>query len=137
MKMLKFGGYINILIAIAHIISLSNAEYFFEVTGVGENMRRNAEIHTLLPHAMTLFVAILFLIFGLYGLSGAGKIKKLPLLKIGIFTIATIYLLRGIIGSVINIAFEAPFLWYHLLFSICALGIGFLYLSGGLQIWKK
>lgn len=109
MKMLKLGGYINILIAIAHIVCLFNAEYFFEVTGVGENMRRNAEIHPLLPYAMTVFVTIIFFIFGLYGLSGAGKIKKLPLLKIGIFAIAAIYLLRGVVGSIINIGFESSF----------------------------
>lgn len=62
MKMLKLGGCINILIAIAHIICLFNAEYFFEITGIGENMRRNAEIHPLLPYVMT----ILYLSFSLY-----------------------------------------------------------------------
>lgn len=136
MKMLKLGGYINILIAIAHIICLFNAQYFFEVTGVGENMRRNAEIHPLLPYAMTIFVSVIFFIFGLYGISGAGKIRKLPLLKVGIFTIATIYLIRGVVGAIANIAFESSFQWYHLLFSICALGIGLSYLSGGLRKWK-
>lgn len=135
--MLKLGGYINILIAIAHIVCLLNAEYFFEVTGVGENMRRNAEIHPFLPYAMTIFVAVVFFIFGLYGLSGAEKIRKLPFLKIGIFAIAAIYLFRGIFGSIINIGFESAFQWHHLLFSLCALGIGLLYLLGGLQRWKK
>lgn len=136
MKMLKLGGYINILIAIAHIICLINAEYFFEVTGVGENMRRNAEIRPFLPYAMTIFVALIFFIFGLYGLSGAGKIRKLPLLKVGIFIIAAIYLIRGAVGAIVNIGFESSFQWHHLLFSICALGIGLLYLLGGLRKWK-
>ena len=135
--MLKLGGYINILIAVAHIICLFNAEYFFEVTGVGENMRKNSEIYPLLPYAMTIFVAIIFFIFGLYGLSGADKIKKLPLLKVGIFTIATIYLIRGVVGAIANIGFEASFQWQHLLFSVCALGIGLLYLLGGLDKCKK
>lgn len=136
MKMLKLGGYINILIAIAHIICLVNADYFFEITGVGEDMRRNAEIHPLLPYTMTIFVAIIFFIFGLYGLSGAGKIRKLPLLKVGVFSIAAIYLIRGIVGTIVNIGFESSFQWHHLLFSACALGIGSLYLLGGLRIWK-
>lgn len=136
MKMLKLGGYINILIAIAHIICLFNAEYFFEVTGVGENMRRDAEIHPFLPYVMTIFVAVIFFIFGLYGLSGAGRIRKLPLLKIGIFAIAAIYLFRGVAGSIINIGFESLFQWHHLLFSLCALGIGLLYLLGGLKKWR-
>ena len=135
--MLKLGGYINILIAIAHIICLFNAQYFFEVTGVGENMRRNAEIHPLLPYAMTIFVSVIFFIFGLYGISGAGKIRKLPLLKVGIFTIATIYLMRGVVGVIANIGSESSFQWHHLLFTVCALGIGLLYLLGGLRKWEK
>lgn len=137
MKLLKLGGYINILIAIAHIIGLFWAQEMYDYTGVGENMRKNAEIHPFLPTAMTLFVSIFFFIFGLYGFSAIGMIKKLPLLKLGIFTIATIYLFRGAVGSVINIGFESSFQWHHLLFSFCALGIGFLYLIGGLQKWKK
>lgn len=133
MKLLQLGGYLNIIIAIAHIICLYDAQYFFEVTGVGGNMQQNAEIHPFLPYAITIFVAVVFFIFGLYGLSGAGKIKVLPLLKIGIFSIAGIYLFRGIIGSIINIGFESSFQWHHLLFSICALVIGLLYLLGGLK----
>lgn len=136
MKMLKLGGYINILIAIAHIICLFSAEYFFEVTGIGENMKKNAEIHPFLPYAMTIFVSIIFFIFGLYGLSGAGKIKKMPLLKVGIFTIAAIYLIRGVVGAIANIGFESSFQWHHLSFSVCALGIGLLYLLGGLNKWR-
>lgn len=134
MKLLKTGGYINFLIAIVHILCLYDAQYFFEITGVGGNMSRNAEIHPLLPYVMTIFVAIIFFIFGLYGLSGAGKIRKLPLLKIGVYTIAGVYLLRGVIGAVINIGFESSFQWHHLLFSVCALAIGLLYLLGGLKI---
>ncbi|WP_108821034.1 hypothetical protein [Dysgonomonas sp. Marseille-P4361] len=137
MKLLRLGGYINILIAIAHVVGLFWAQEMYDYTGVGENMQRNAEIHPLLPTAMTVFVAIFFLIFGLYGLSAAGIVKKLPFLKLGVFTIAAIYLVRGIVGSVINIGFESSFIWYHLLFSLCALGIGVLYLLGGLQIWKS
>lgn len=137
MKLLKLGGYINILIAIAHIIGLIWAQEMYDYTGVGEDMRRNVEIHPLLPTAMTIFVAIFFFIFGLYGLSAAGMIKKLPLLKLGVFAIAVIYLFRGVVGSVVNIGFESSFQWHHLLFSFCAIGIGLLYLLGGMQVWKK
>lgn len=137
MKLLKLGGYINILIAITHIIGLLWAQEMYDYTGVGENMRRNAELHPLLPAAMTIFVAIFFFIFGLYGLSASGAIKKLPLLKLGVFTVAAIYLFRGVVGSVVNICVESSFQWHHLSFSFCAIGIGLLYLLGGLQIWKK
>lgn len=138
MKMLKWGGYINILIAIAHIVGLFFGDKMYDYTGVGENMRRNAEIHPYLPTLITLFVAVFFFIFGLYGLSGAGVIKKkLPFLKFGLFSIALIYLGRGLMGAIINVGFESSFQWHHLLFSVCALVIGLLYLMGGLKFIKK
>ncbi len=36
--MLKLGGYINIFIAIGHLIGLIWAEKMFEVTGIGKEM---------------------------------------------------------------------------------------------------
>lgn len=138
MKLLKLGGYLNILIAIAHVIGLFFGDKIYEYTGVGEDMRRNAEINPHLPTLITLFVSIFFFIFGLYGLSGAGVFKrKLPLLKLGIFSIAAIYLGRGVIGAIINIGFETSFQWHHLLFSVCAFVIGLLYLNGGLKLLNR
>ena len=134
MKKILIGAYLNILIAILHILCLYKASYFFEITGVGENMRRNAEIYPLLPYVITLVVAIIFFVFGLYGLSAAGRFRKLPFLKVGVFSIAVIYLIRGIIGCIINIFKEEPFLWYHLIFSLFALVIGVFYLLGGWEI---
>lgn len=132
-KMLKIGGYINILIAILHIVGLFWAQQMYDYTGVGDRMRENAAIHPSLPYVITIIVSIAFFVFGLYGLLGAGVIKKMPLLKTGVFVIATIYLLRGFIGTIINLFVESPFLIHHLIFSIFALLIGLLYLIGGLK----
>jgi nitrate reductase gamma subunit len=43
--MLKLGGYINILIAIGHIIGLIWADKMFEVTGIENEMTKLAKIH--------------------------------------------------------------------------------------------
>ena len=93
--MLRLGGYINIIIAFAHIIGLFWAEKIFEITGIGEEMVKLSQIHFSLPYLLTIFVAIVFFIFGLYGLSADGKIKKLPNLKYGIFIISGVYIIRG------------------------------------------
>lgn len=134
MKSLKWGGYIYIVIALMHFVGLIWADQMYEYTGVGDNMRRNALINPHLPTLITIIVSVFFFIFGLYGLSGAKVIRRLPKLKLGIITIALIYLGRGTIGSVINIWFETSFIWYHLLFSVCAFIIGLLYLIGFYKI---
>jgi hypothetical protein len=41
-------------------------------------------------------VAILLTIWGFYGLSGAGLIRRLPLLRLAIFLIGAIYIFRGL-----------------------------------------
>jgi putative oxidoreductase len=45
---------------------------------------------------LALLVALLLVIFGLYGLSGAGVIRRLPLLRLGLFVIGLLYSLVGI-----------------------------------------
>jgi hypothetical protein len=41
-------------------------------------------------------VALLLVVFGLYGLSGAGVIRRLPLLRTGLLVIGILYMLVGI-----------------------------------------
>lgn len=45
---------------------------------------------------LALVVALVFAMWGLYGLAGAGVIRRLPLLRLGLIVIGAIYLLRGI-----------------------------------------
>jgi hypothetical protein len=40
--------------------------------------------------------AVVLVIFGLYALSGAGTIRRLPLLRLGLIGISSLYLLRGL-----------------------------------------
>jgi hypothetical protein len=40
--------------------------------------------------------ALILVIFGLYALSGAGSIRRLPLLRLGLIGISSLYLLRGL-----------------------------------------
>lgn len=134
--MLRLGAYINILISIGHIIGLIWADQMFEITGIGKEMTALAKTHSSLPYLLTIFVAIVFFIFGLYGLSADGKFKKLPLLKLGIFGIAVIYLLRGIGELIFDLEKQQANQFLELTYSLIAVFIGLLYLIGGLKKWK-
>lgn len=135
--MLRLGGYINILIAIGHIVGLIWAKQMFMVTGIGNEMNKLAQAHSFLPYLLTIFVAVVFFIFGLYGLSADGKFRKLPFIKLGIFAIAAIYIFRGVGELIFDISQqEAPPIT-EALFSLIALGIGLLFLIGGLKKWKS
>lgn len=134
--MLRLGGYINIIIAIGHIVGLFWAEQMFQVTGIGEPMRELSAIHFTLPYLLTIFVAIIFFIFGLYGLSADDKFKKLPMLKPAIFTIASIYILRGL-GELLVTIVRGTASITETTYSLIALAIGLLFLIGGIIKWKN
>ena len=134
--MLKLGGYINILIAIAHIVGLFWADKMFEVTGIGKEMTELAQTHSSLPFLLTIFVSIVFFIFGLYGLSADNKFRRLPFLKPVIFTIAGIYLLRGIGELIFDLEEQQANQFLEITYSLIAVIIGLLFLIGELKKLK-
>lgn len=134
--MLKIGGYINILIAVAHIFGLFWSDKMFEITGIGKEMTELAEIHASLPYLLTIFVSIVFFIFGLYGLSADHKFRKLPFTKLSIFIIAGIYLSRGIGELIFDMEMQQTNQLAEVTYSLIAIFIGLLFLIGGLRKWK-
>lgn len=134
--MLRLGGYTNVLIAIGHLVGLFWADKMFEVTGIANEMTKLAQTHSSLPYVLTLFVAIVFFIFGLYGLSADNRFRKLPFLKPAIFVIAAIYLLRGIGELIFDLEKQQASQFLEVTYSLIAVFIGLLFLIGGVQKWK-
>ncbi len=134
--MLKLGGYINIIIAIAHIVGLFWADKMFEVTGIGKEMTELVQTHSSVPYLLTIFVSIVFFIFGLYGLSADNKFRQLPFLKPIVFAIAGIYLLRGIGELIFDLEKHQANQFLEITYSLIAIFIGLLFLIGGLKKWK-
>jgi len=135
--MLKLGGYINILIAIGHIVGLIWAEQMFALTGIGKEMTELAQTHSSLPFLLTIFVSIVFFIFGLYGLSADNNFRQLPFLKPVIFVIASIYLLRGIGELIFDLKKQQANQFLEITYSLIAVFIGLLFLIGGLKKWRN
>lgn len=131
MKMLLVGGYINVLISALHLVGLAWAEEMFAITGIGSEMAALSKVHPMLPYILTIFVAVCFFVFGLYGIS-AGKGKHwLPYQNVAVFVIAAIYLLRGFGEMAIDVTTGSPNLMLELVYSLCAIAIGLLYYLGG------
>lgn len=133
--MLSLAGYLNLVIAFAHIVGLVWADKMFKVTGISTEMNELSSIHTSLPYLLTIGVSGFFLVFGLYGLSAANKFKKLPFQKIAIFLIAGIYLFRGLGELSVNIEKNTTTPNAETSFSLAAVVIGLLFLIGGQKKW--
>lgn len=57
----------------------------------------SAEANTLLAPVAAIGICIFFVVLGCYALSGAKLIRKLPLLSFGIYSIATVCIIRGVL----------------------------------------
>ena len=134
--MLKIGAWFNLILAVIHIIGLLWASAMFKVTGIVKEMAALAELHRALPYALTILVAFVFFVFGLYGLSASGNFRRLPCTKFMIWSIAVIYLLRGA-GELIYDSLQNTNSFTETLYSVIALIIGGIYLKGALALIQK
>ncbi len=100
-----------------------------------------ANYHLLI--IMGLAAAVFFIIFTLYGFSGSGDIRSLPLLRSGLLLISIIYILRGLMfieillvqTGIIQTEDQVPST--ALASSLISLFIGLVYLIGTITGWKK
>lgn len=132
-QLLKFGGILSFAVALLHIVIIFIGAPAYRYFGAGEDMATAAESGSAFPAVLTLVLAVIFAIWGFYGLSGAGVIQRLPFLKIVLILIGVIYTLRGlaVFQQLFQIATSslavAP---REIVFSVVSLIIGLAYLIG-------
>lgn len=101
----------------------------------GERMVELAEVHSLVPTLVTGGIAMVFAIFGVYGLAGAGLLE-LPATRVLVAAIGCIYTLRGLL-----IVPEAVMVYFvnrptrALFFAAVSLVIGVVHLIGVARRW--
>jgi hypothetical protein len=130
------GAALSAIAALLHLCCIFFGSSWYRFFGAGERMAQLSAAGHVGPAIVTTGIATVLMLWSLYALSGAGVIPRLPLIRVGLCTIAGIYVLRGLAGFVI--AAVAPgersvafWCWSSL---IC-LGIGALYLVGTRQVW--
>ncbi len=132
---LRFGGWANLAIAAAHLVALGWAWTVFGWVDIEDPMRDLADQNAVLPYLLTLLVAAFFLVFGLYALSAAGDLRRLPLLRPVLGFVAVVYLLRAtLLGGIQDVlAGDVK----QVVFAVIALLIGLCYASGVLALSKQ
>ncbi len=116
---------INTAIAILHIIIIFVGARAYSYFGAGEWMASQALQGSPVPALITSGVTAVFLGFAAYNLAGAGKIR-LPLVRLALFGITAVYLLRGLIVLTFPFAQE-PVSTFDVAASLIAFAIGMLH----------
>ncbi len=136
---LKLGAAASFAIALLHLVIIFIGAPAYRYFRAGEEMASMAEAGSFVPALITFAIVVVFTIFGCYALSGAGVIRRLPLLLPALIVIGAIYTLRGI-GAIVQIILlisGATFLELRdLVFSSVALLTGIVHLLGTTLKWK-
>jgi|WetSurMetagenome_2_1015567.scaffolds.fasta_scaffold47156_1 hypothetical protein len=134
-KALFTGAIINFIIGIGHLACLACLNRVFEIYDITDIMNRFAETYGGdFPYILTVIIALCFFSCGIYGLSACGIIRRLPLLKLGILAISSVFLIRALWGISIMIN---GFTCLELSSTLVAALVGLLYLLGGIKTFSK
>lgn len=139
---LTLAGNLNLLAAFAHIAIIFGGPDWYRFFGAGEEMAQLAAQGSVEPIFITLFIALVLVIWALYAWSGAKKIPKLPLLKYALLIISSIYLLRGVAGLVAPFVSNHPqitqnTLTFWIVSSLICIAIGFVHIKGIINNWQQ
>ena len=134
---LTLAGICSLIAALAHLACIVGGPTWYLAMGAGERMVQSAARGHWQPTLVTVAIASVLSVWGIYALSGAGIIRPLPLLKSVLSAITAVYLMRGLFFFLLKPHFpgNSPAFWYWSS-GIC-LVIGLLHLVGLYQSWSR
>ncbi|MGQ0595554.1 MAG: hypothetical protein ACT4QB_23840 [Gammaproteobacteria bacterium] len=135
--LLLLAASVSFFVAILHVVIVLVGPSAYTFFG-GERLARLALSGSFSPALQTLSLAAIHALFGLYGLSGAGVIRRLPLLTVGLFAIGGMYAFRGLsaIQQGLQILQDPDSLPFRVLFySLVFFATGCAYIAGTVKRW--
>ncbi len=131
------AGISTMLLGILFLGVIIGGADWYRFFGLGELAASQVEQGLFKPHALTFVLAVTLIIWGCYAFSGAGFLKRLPLLKPSLVWITIIFSLRGI-------AFIPAYLFQAenvdsmiLISSFLCLGFAITYGLGLREVWSR
>ena len=136
-RWLMCGGLLTGVASFLHVAIILGGPDWYRFFGAGERMARQATLGSPYPAIVTAGIAVVLAVWALYGLSGAGVIRRLPLLRLALGLIATVYVLRGILGIPVVLLVDDPYtlqlrakMTFMVVTSAICIGLGLCYAIG-------
>jgi hypothetical protein len=98
MILLVLAALIAIGTGIAHLSCIYFGPECYRIQMAPDFIVESAKAGTYLAPLGAVFISTIFTVIGCYALSGARVLSKLPFLKFGIYTIAFVCIVRGLLG---------------------------------------
>lgn len=131
---LMVGGCLSLLAALLHIGVIIGGPDWYRFFGAGEGMARMAERGLWQPALVTTGITAVLAVWALYAFAGAGRFRKLPLMRTALVLISGIYLARGLLIIPILIEPQARTA-FNIWSSAIVLVYGLVYAIGTRQAW--
>lgn len=135
-KSLAVGGILSVIASLLHVAVILGGGDWYRFFGAGEGMASLAEAGSLTPALVTSGIAAVLFVWGLYAFSGAGLIRRLPFLRVGLVLISAIYLLRGLVLVPAYFAVPEQVDAFAVWSSLICLGYGLFYAVGTKIVWR-
>lgn len=135
-KFIAAGGIIASLVAIWHVLMIAGGPSWYAFARAPQYIVDSAAEGTLIAPLGAIAIALLMFICAAYAFSAAGLLKKIPLVKPALTTIAVICLVRSLILSPIFFSLEQLGVW-HLVASSGWFFVGVCFLLGAIKQFSK
>jgi hypothetical protein len=137
-NVLTLAGLFVLGIAVLHVACAIVGPAAYRYFGAGEQMASWAAAGSPVPAVVTLLLALVFGLFGVYALSAAGRFRPLPVVRPVVIAIGSIFALRGlaVVLEIVKLVREPESIPVREpVFSAVALVVGAAYLVGALG-WR-
>lgn len=141
-KSLIIAGVLSCFAALLHLAIIVGGPNWYRIFGAGEQFAMLAEQGSYIPPLTALGISAILFVWGLYAFSGAGIIRRLPLLKVGLVLITSVYIVRGV-GGIVLVAYlkSSPLMEGEFVFmvwsSVICTVYGAFHLSGLVKSWNS
>ena len=143
-RWLLYGGLFTGAASLLHLAIIIGGPDWYRFFGAGQGMARAAARGFLYPTLITLGIAAILFTWMLYALSGAGVIRRLPLLRTALVLIAAVYLGRGVLGIPAVLLADDPYanelkgrMTFMIVSSAFCIGLGVCYAAGAAAVWRR
>lgn len=143
-RWLRWGALLTGAASLLHLGIIFGGPDWYRFFGAGERMARMAARGSAYPTLVTAGIASVLALWALYGLSGAGVVRRLPLLRLALVLIAGVYLARGVLGIPVVLFVENPYtdelkgrMTFMTISSLVCILLGLCYAFGAARVWRR
>ena len=137
-RFLLVGAALSAVAALLHVAIIFGGPDWYRFFGAGERFAQLDAAGSRVPDLVTLGIAATLGLWSAYALSGAGRLRRLPVLRTALVAITAIYLARGLVIVPMLLSADASrftaFDWWS---SAICLGYGLVHLVGLAQVWRR